>query len=150
MVLPKVHRDRFTNGRQRQTAAYKGRILVSQIVQILISNFKGSVKRVSLLCNSLQHWLQLTWIQAGSIQPQHQPRYGSMGYNRSRLQHPAAKATSAMECLLHNLQSQLQIQVKKHSSLLLNSCDICFIYYKIFIICIKKEECHIKHYQEIF
>lgn len=114
MVLPTVCRGRFTNGRDRQTETYKGRILVSQIVQILISNFKGSVQRVSLLCNSLQHWLQLTWIQASRIQPQHQPRYGcgSMGYDTGMVQHPTAKATSAGECLLHKLQSHLQMQVK--------------------------------------
>lgn len=46
--------------RDRQMEACKRRILVSQIAQIFIGNVKGSVQRVSFLCN-LEHWLQLTW-----------------------------------------------------------------------------------------
>lgn len=130
MVLPTVCRGRFTNGGHRQRETYKGRILISQIVQILIRNFKGSVQRFSLRCSSLQHWLQLIWIQASKVQPSISPGMAAWatiqaGFSTQQLKPHMAWSVFYAICTICNYSFRSKW---KHSSLLLNSSDICFIY----------------------
>lgn len=99
---------------------------MSRFVQILISKFKGSVQRVFLLCNSLQHWLQLTRIQASRIQPSISPGMAAWatmqaGFSTQQLKPHLLWSVFYTIC-------NCSFRVKWKHSILLNSSDICFIY----------------------
>lgn len=145
MVLPTVCRGRFTNGGHRQRETYKGRILISQIVQILIRNFKGSVQRFSLRCSSLQHWLQLIWIQASKVQPSISPGMAAWatiqaGFSTQQLKPHMAWSVFYAICTICNCSFRSKW---KHSNFTKFQWHLLYLF-------TRKEDCPIKHCQESF